>query len=192
MAMNDIRIERSTRSDIQTLNVIGIKDIKVTLDGVLMNPSVINSTYIPHDRTFNINMRVSVDQFMRKKKENELHNMIHNKTHESSDRMTIRKVIFNDPATIVFWEDGTKTVVKCHNEQYDPEKGLAMAIAKKACGNRGSYYGVFKKYLNEYEAQKLPEFDFGKQMTFSDVLNNLKEAMFSTFANNKNEEVFLE
>ena len=25
----------------------------------------------------------------------------------------IKKVIFNDPATIVLWDDGTKTVVKC-------------------------------------------------------------------------------
>ena len=25
----------------------------------------------------------------------------------------IKKVIFNPPATIVFWEDGSKTVVKC-------------------------------------------------------------------------------
>ena len=26
---------------------------------------------------------------------------------------TITKVIFADPATIIFWSDGTKTVVKC-------------------------------------------------------------------------------
>lgn len=106
--------------------------------------------------------------------------------------MDIERVIFNDPATIVIWKDGTKTIVKCRNEQYDPEKGLAMAIAKKARGNRGSYYSVFKKYLDEYKAQKLPEFDFGKQMTFSDALNNFKETMRSTFANNKNKEVLPE
>ena len=40
----------------------------------------------------------------------------------------IKDVIYNDPATIVFWEDGTKTVVKCKNEKFDPEKGLAMAF----------------------------------------------------------------
>lgn len=27
--------------------------------------------------------------------------------------VSIRKVIFNDPATVVLWSDGTKTVVKC-------------------------------------------------------------------------------
>lgn len=43
----------------------------------------------------------------------------------------IDRVIFNPPATIVFWEDGTKTVVKCENEPFDAEKGFAMAVAKK-------------------------------------------------------------
>ena len=62
-------------------------------------------------------------------------------------RTNIKKVIFNNPATIVFWSDGSKTVVKAHNDDYDPEKGLAMAIAKKALGNEGNYYNVFKKWL---------------------------------------------
>ncbi len=47
-------------------------------------------------------------------------------------RPQIKKVIFNDPATIVFWEDGSKTVVKCEKgEKFDPEKGVAIALAKK-------------------------------------------------------------
>lgn len=44
---------------------------------------------------------------------------------------TLKKVIFNPPATIVFWADGTETVVKCENEPFDAEKGIAMAVAKK-------------------------------------------------------------
>lgn len=59
----------------------------------------------------------------------------------------IKKVIFNDPATIVLWEDNTKTVVKCgEDEMFDPEKGLAMAISKKALGNRGRYFEIFKMW----------------------------------------------
>ena len=62
---------------------------------------------------------------------------------------SIKDVIFNDPATIVFWSDNTKTVVKCGDgDIYDPEKGLAMAIAKKALGNEGNYYEQFKKWLD--------------------------------------------
>lgn len=59
----------------------------------------------------------------------------------------IKDVIYNDPATIIFWKDGTKTVVKCKNEKFDPEKGLAMAFSKKMFGNKGNYYNVFKKWL---------------------------------------------
>lgn len=59
----------------------------------------------------------------------------------------IRNVILNDPAVIVLWEDGTKTVVKAQGEKFDPEKGLAMAISKKAFGNKSSYYGVFLKNI---------------------------------------------
>ena len=65
-------------------------------------------------------------------------------------KRSIEKVIFNDPATIVFWADGSKTVVKCQeHEVYDPEKGLAMAIAKRTFGNEGNYYNTFKKWLPE-------------------------------------------
>lgn len=59
----------------------------------------------------------------------------------------IEKVIFNCPATIVFWSDGDKTVVKATNELFDREKGLAMAIAKKFLGNKGNYFDTFKKYI---------------------------------------------
>lgn len=60
----------------------------------------------------------------------------------------ITKVIFNNPATIVFWSDGKKTVVKCAgDEAFDEEKGLAMAISKRVLGNQGNYYNEFKQWL---------------------------------------------
>ena len=43
----------------------------------------------------------------------------------------IKKVIFQKLHTIVLWADGSKTIVKCSNEDFDKEKGLAMAIARK-------------------------------------------------------------
>lgn len=61
----------------------------------------------------------------------------------------IERVIFHDPATIVFWRDGTKTVVKAHNEKFDKEKGLLAAIAKKVYGNKGSFNNVIKHYVEE-------------------------------------------
>lgn len=47
----------------------------------------------------------------------------------------IKKIIFNPPATIVYWYDGDKTVVKCRKDEiFDWEKGLAMAISKHYLG----------------------------------------------------------
>lgn len=76
-------------------------------------------------------------------------------------RNWIKKVIFNDPATIILWQNNDKTVVKCgKHDIYDPEKGLAMAITKYALGNKGNYYGLFDKYLPE---------DYKKSKTKNDV-----------------------
>jgi hypothetical protein len=58
----------------------------------------------------------------------------------------IKKVIFNNPTTIVYWKDGTKTVVKCQEgDTFDQEKGLAMAICKKIMGNKSNFNNQFKR-----------------------------------------------
>lgn len=73
------------------------------------------------------------------------------KKFETDKTCTIKNVIFNDPATIVFWTDGTKTVVKCSDmDEFDPEKGIAMALAKKVLGANGSYYNKIKKWTEKY------------------------------------------
>lgn len=72
----------------------------------------------------------------------------------TSPSTDIKDVIFNDPATIIIWEDGSKTVVKAENEEFDPEKGLAMAISKRMLGNRYDYYDIFKKYVGRYEKKQ--------------------------------------
>ena len=56
----------------------------------------------------------------------------------------IERVIFNPPATIVLWKDGSKTVVKVHNEEFDKEKGLAMAILRSEYG--AGIRKLFKKW----------------------------------------------
>ncbi len=73
---------------------------------------------------------------------------------EININLFIKDVIYNDPATIVFWKNGTKTVVKVDGEEYDPEKGLAMAFCKKMFGNKGNYYKVFKKWLPKETEEK--------------------------------------
>ena len=47
------------------------------------------------------------------------------------------KAIFNGPATIAFWSDGTKTVAKCKDgDEFDPMFGLMACAMRKTGKNR--------------------------------------------------------
>ena len=72
----------------------------------------------------------------------------------------IKNVKFNGPATIVFWADGTKTVVKCQDgDDYSEEVGLAMCIVKKAFGNTSKYNDIFKKWCSSYDTETDDEYN---------------------------------
>lgn len=60
----------------------------------------------------------------------------------------ITRVIFNPPATIVFWSDKSKTVAKCSEKDiFNPEVGLAMAILKRSFG--ADYYQMLRSWIPE-------------------------------------------
>lgn len=83
------------------------------------------------------------------------------------DYFEIERVIFNPPATIVIWKDGTKTVVKCNGEKFDQEKGLAMAISKRALAVGNRYHKTFKKWCKE-------EDDFSEKIKNDQRFKNIK------------------
>lgn len=82
----------------------------------------------------------------------------------------IKKVIFNNPATIVFWEDGTKTVAKCSKDDtFSEYAGLSMCITKKLLGSN------FKKEMNKWcnkpdtvEKKSSDSIDFSKALDAAD------------------------
>lgn len=50
--------------------------------------------------------------------------------------MDIMKIIVNKPATIVFWGDGTKTVVKCkEGTEFNVYNAVTAAVAIKTYGS---------------------------------------------------------
>lgn len=71
----------------------------------------------------------------------------------SIDNMFIpERVIFNGPATIVFWTDGTKTVVKCADgENYDKRVAILWAIAKNMFGNSTRVNKMLDKIIEDTE-----------------------------------------
>ena len=104
------------------------------------------NTFKPIDIDITLSSRPTTD------KKNETKKPVDSfETKQSTNRrVKIRDVIFSDPATVVFWNDNTKTVVKTRGgEKYDKEKGLAMAIVKKITGNTSNYYNIFKEWCSD-------------------------------------------
>lgn len=93
------------------------------------------------------------------------------KTASATNTAAIKDVIFAPPATIVYWSDGSKTVVKCGPEDsYDMEKGLAMAIVKKMAGNDNHFHKVFKQYTKKKKKEP------GSVGSITDMMAGLNQA----------------
>lgn len=97
------------------------------------------------------------EEFFKRAALRNIMNTVYDMTGASSDKpkMThrcpgIKKVIFNDPATIVLWDDGTKTVVKCsEGDTYSEWSGLAFCICKKLMGD--NFHKDFRRWCGEGE-----------------------------------------
>ena len=67
--------------------------------------------------------------------------------------LTIKKIMYKPPATIVFWNDGTKTVSVCEEgDVYNKELGFVLCVLKKKYDNK-TIHEMLDKYVhnaNEY------------------------------------------
>lgn len=64
-----------------------------------------------------------------------------------SDKAKIERVIYSEPATIVFWDDGTKTISKCDKQdEYDELTGFLMCVLKKKVPHK-QWRKALKKYV---------------------------------------------
>lgn len=91
---------------------------------------------------------------------------------------SIKDVIFNPPATIVYWIDGSKTVVKCSSyDEYDPMVGICMCVVKKLYGGEDGWASQIRRFaekgyekllLNKYPIR--PLFTTWRVDSLSDIL----------------------
>lgn len=165
----DTTLQKITKEDVNNVaeRLIGAERMVVgpdfyNGDYVLLLGAYVGMYYYPGARIHGIDICYSNDIVPTKivlKRRNTLKNTINSVYGLNSALRDVRNkqdlikdVIFNNPATIVYWVDGTKTVVKAHNEKFDPEKGLAMAICKRFLGSNKSgsnFNNIFKKWLPE-------------------------------------------
>ncbi len=70
----------------------------------------------------------------------------------------VKDIKFSGRATIVFWKDGTKTVVKCQEgEHYDPKDGIEYALFKKIAGGTSNQASKMAKKYDEWLEKWIPE-----------------------------------
>ena len=114
-----------------------------------------------------------------------IHELSNKKTKDSEisannlyNTFEVKDIKVNGPATIVFWADGTKTVVKYDAEDlYDAEKAVAMCFMKKALGSR-SMHKLFDlaenrktEYYNQFTQLSLKEIGYCLHDAISTILN---------------------
>ena len=116
----------------------------------------------------------------------------------------VDRIIFNPPATIVFWEDGTKTVVKCiEGQPYEKYAGFAMACMKKMFGSTSRAKAIMNecdmdnckplvkpKTEPKKTEQKPKEYDSNPQLTkfICNAINDLAKAITGEASKEKKDE----
>lgn len=113
-----------------------------------------------------------------------IHNLANKKKKDSAisannlyNAFEVKDILVNGPATIVFWTDGTKTVVKCGpNDSYDAEKAVAMCFMKKALGSKSmtKIFDLAEDKVAEYDNQF-------KRLEFTDLNTYFKNALNTIF-----------
>lgn len=77
------------------------------------------------------------------------------------NNLKVKSVKFSGPATIVFFEDGTKAVTKCRDgDEYDINLGVSWAICKKVARDRGLT-------VKEFIACVVPQESYRSMPTFT-------------------------
>lgn len=171
----DLEHESSIReSDRTTFKCLVVNDDLIKYPNGYIPKSILNSVYGANPKTAEYAAYAVTDAIATAKAR---------AARRTVNQFDIKRVIFSDPATIVIWADGTKTVVKCQEgDVYSKETGLALCIAKKALGNTGSFNDIFHKWIPEEEEV---EFDISKiespaQKAFDEAVAKINACMKST------------
>jgi hypothetical protein len=95
---------------------------------------------------------------------------IYNEKTKKVETIYITKVIYNNPVTIVFWSDGTKTTSKAlKGDKYSEENGLIYCIIKRLDKSLS-----LRTLFDEWIPKQQTILDGPKYITLKDVRANSK------------------
>lgn len=132
-----------------TIKGCDIKDFGTLMDGSELIMKGLDTSKFYTDDMLDYLLKEIIDK-KAEEAEKKLDKMVAEKNRKKIDAFidTIDKVYFNNPATVIKWKDGTKTVVKCQKgDTYDAEKGFAMALIKGLFDNSSYFNTIFEKWL---------------------------------------------
>ena len=67
----------------------------------------------------------------------------------------IKQVIYSNPVTVIIWEDGTKTISRCDDDDvYDELTGFMLCIFKKVLTPK-TMRKMFKDYVYDVDSDKI-------------------------------------
>lgn len=79
----------------------------------------------------------------------------------ATPKFDLKDIKISGPATIAFWTDGSKTIVKCQKaDQYDAEKGIIMAVCK----------GLLLKYNSNKNWAKIFDIPYSDEIDVEKVI----------------------
>ena len=92
--------------------------------------------------------------------------------------LTPERIIHSGPATIVFWNDKTKTVVKCsENDVYDEYEAFCAALAIKMFGSNSHLKKMIHDKTEERTSKKEANVEVKcEDNSLQEALNKLKKA----------------
>lgn len=136
-SINSMSVESESASD----NSLGIIEPETTITLTLPTEAFEKALY---DRRWKIKMK----DYESTHANYGLFKVIPNYLKVTMEIPFVENVIINPPATIVFWNDGTKTVCKCaKGDTFDAEKGIAMCFLKKMFGNSSQVRKFMKMWI---------------------------------------------
>lgn len=77
--------------------------------------------------------------------------------------LQVDHIIFSPPATTVLWKDGTKTTVKCYQDEFCEDIGFAMACVRKLYGTRGRFMAQLKNAYRQPKKEKKTKKDVAQE-----------------------------
>ena len=92
----------------------------------------------------------------------------------TGDTYTPRKIIFNDPVSVVFWQDGTKTIVRrTKGEKFNKYTAFTAALAKKIFGNNTRVNAIVKSGIDQKEKDAAKKAKMAKKNVRNPFLEDL-------------------